>query len=194
MVIGCELLFPTTTLLNATLVGLAEICAWRPVPIRAMVKGEPGKLFVIETLPLAAPLTVGANVTVKDVVWPGFKLAGADQPVKVNPGPVMLCAVIATGDVPAFDNVTGTDPLLPTGRPVNAMLGGVAERLPCVPVPLKGMDSNGFDAVVVSVISPDASPAAVGANFAVKLAVAPAAMFCPTERPVELKPGPVVVI
>jgi hypothetical protein len=159
-----------------------------------MVKGEPGKLLVIETLPLAAPLTVGANVTVKDVVWPGFRLAGAAQPVRVNPGPVTVCAVIATGDVPVFDSVTGTDPLLPTGRLVNAMLGGVAERVPCVPVPLKGIDSEGFDAVVVSVIIPEASPAPVGANFAVKLAVAPAAMFCPTVRPVELKPGPVVVI
>lgn len=194
MVIGCELLFPTTTLVKATLVGLAEICAWRPVPVKARVKGEPGKLFVIEILPLAAPPTVGANVTVKDVVWPGFKLAGADQPVRVNPGPVMLCPVIATAEAPVFDSVTGTDPLLPSGRPVNAILDGVAERVPCVPVPLNGMDSEGFDAVVVSVIFPAASPATVGANFAVKLAVAPAAMLCATVRPVELKPGPVVVI
>ena len=95
-----------------------------------MVKGEPGKPSVIATLPLAAPPTVGANVTVKDVVWPGFKLAGADQPVRVNPVPVMLCAVIATAAVPVFDSVTGIDPLLPTARPVNATLGGVAERLP----------------------------------------------------------------
>ena len=188
------MVFPTTTLLKATLAGLAEICAWSPVPVRAIVKGEPGKLFVIETLPLAAPPTVGANVTVKDVVWPGFRLAGADQPVRLNPGPVMLCAVIATAAVPVFDSVTGTDPLVPTGRLVNAMLEGVAERLPCVPVPLNGMDSEGFDAVVVSVIIPEASPAAVGANFAVKLAVAPAVMLCPTVRPVKLKPGPVVVI
>ena len=63
-----------------------------------------------------------------------------------------------------------------------------------MPVPLKGIDNDGFDAVVVSVISPEASPATVGANFAVKLAVAPAAMLCPTVRLVELKPGPVVVI
>src|SRR5271156_3421961 len=100
-----------------------------------MVKGEFGKLFVIEMLPLAAPPTVGANVTVKDVVCPGFKLAGADQPVSVNPFPVMLCAVIETGAVPRFDRVTGTDPLLPTGRLVNAMLDGLAERLPRVPGP-----------------------------------------------------------
>jgi hypothetical protein len=184
-------------LLKATLVGLAEICACcacRPVPVRAMVKGEPGKLFVIEMLPLAAPLTVGANVTVKDVVWPGFKLPGADHPVSVNPVPVMLCAVIETGAVPRFDRVTGTDPLLPTGRLVNAMLDGLAERLPCVPVPLKGIDSVGLVAVVASKMSPEASPVAVGANCAVKVAVDPAAILCPTVRPVELNPGPVVVI
>jgi hypothetical protein len=67
-VIGCELLFPTTTFVNATLVGLAEICAWRPEPVRAIVSGDPGALFEMETVPLAAPVVVGANVTVKDVV------------------------------------------------------------------------------------------------------------------------------
>src|SRR5271154_2832072 len=136
-----------------------------------MVKGELGKLFVIEMLPLAAPPTVGANVTVKEAVCPGFRLAGADQPVSVNPVPVILCAVIETGAVPRFDGVTGTDPLLPTGRLVNAILDGLAERLPCVPVPLKGIDSVGLVAVVASEMFPDASPVAVGANRAVKVAV-----------------------
>jgi hypothetical protein len=79
-----------------------------------MVNGEPGKLFVIETLPLAAPATVGANVTVKEIACPGFRLAGADQLVRVNPVPEMLCPVIETTAVPWFDTVTGTDPLLPT--------------------------------------------------------------------------------
>jgi len=67
-VIGCELLLPTTTLVKATLVGLAEICACWPVPVSAMVSGEPGAPLEMETLPLAAPIAVGANVTVKDVV------------------------------------------------------------------------------------------------------------------------------
>jgi len=159
-----------------------------------MVKGEPGELFVIETVPLAAPAKVGANVTVNDVVCPGLRLAGADQPVKVNPVPVMLWAVMETGAVPTFDRVTGTDPLLPTWRLVKAMLAGFADRLPCVPVPLNGIDIVGLDAVVVSAMFPVASPTVVGANFAVKVAVDPAAMLCPTARPVELKPSPVVVI
>ncbi len=159
-----------------------------------MVRGELGRLFVIETLPLAAPPIVGANVTVKDVVWPGLRLAGAVQPVTVNPVPVMLCPVIETGAVPRFDRVTGTEPLLPTWRLVKAMLAGLADRLPCVPVPLKGMDSVGLDAVVTSAMFPAASPVVVGANFAVKLAVEPAAMLCPTVKPVDVKPGPVVVI
>lgn len=55
---------------------------------------------MIETLPLAAPGPAGANFTVNDVVCPGFRLAGADQPVRVNPAPVILCPVIETGAVP----------------------------------------------------------------------------------------------
>jgi len=63
-----------------------------------------------------------------------------------------------------------------------------------MPVPLSGMDSVGLDAVVTSEMFPAARPVPVGANFAVKVDVDPAAMLCPTVRPVEVKPGPVVVI
>jgi hypothetical protein len=77
---------------------------------------------------------------------------------------------------------------------VKETLAGLAERLPCVPVPLKGIDSVGLDAVVVSKMFPKTSPVVVGANAAVTLAVDPAAMLCPTVRPVDVKPGPVVVI
>ena len=71
-VILCELLVPTVTVPKVTLVGLAEICGWVPVPVRAMVRGEPDALLAIDTLPLALVALGGANVTVKEVVWPGL--------------------------------------------------------------------------------------------------------------------------
>ncbi len=59
-VITFELLFPTTTLPKATLVGLTEPRPSNPVPLSAMVAGDPGALLEIEMLPAALPSDVGA--------------------------------------------------------------------------------------------------------------------------------------
>jgi hypothetical protein len=159
-----------------------------------MMSGEPGALLVIETLPLALPADVGANVTVKEVVCPEVRLAGADQPVKVNPVPVMLCAVIETAAVPVFESVTGTDPLELTTKAPKLMLGGVAVSAPWVPVPLSEMMSVGFVAVEVIVIVPGTVPVVVGANVPVNVAVAPAAIVWFGAKPLVLYPVPVVLI
>jgi hypothetical protein len=151
-------------------------------------------LLVIEILPFEAVVDVGENVAVKDVVCPGVRLAGAVQPVSVNPVPVMLWAVIATAAVPVFVIVTGTDPLAPTVTFPNGMLDGLADSTPCVPVPLSGMLIVGLVADEVIAMLPAAAPAVVGANVAVKFAVAPAAIVCPAARLLEPKPGPVVTI
>ena len=70
----CELLLPTVTVPKLMLVGLAEICGWVPVPLRAILRGEPGALLVIDTLPVALVAVVGAKVPVKDAVCPGFRV------------------------------------------------------------------------------------------------------------------------
>ena len=59
-----------------------------------------------------------------------MRLAGAVQPVKVKPVPVMLWAVIDTAAVPVFDNVTGTDALEPTFTLPKGMLTGLAVSAP----------------------------------------------------------------
>ena len=71
-----ESLFPTTTLPKATLVGLAEPSACRPVPLSAIAAGDPGALLVIEMLPATLPSAVGANVTEKVVLAPALMLVG----------------------------------------------------------------------------------------------------------------------
>ena len=144
-------------------------------------------------MPLAAPAVVGANVMVNDVVCPGFRLAGAVQPVRVKPVPVMACAVMEMADVPVFDTVTGTDPLEPTARLLKLMLAGFAASAPCVPVPLRGMVSVVFVAVDVITMFAETAPVVVGANVAVNDALAPAAIVWFAATPLVLKPDPVVL-
>lgn len=76
-VITSELLYPTATLPKLTLVGLTEPSDCSPVPLRAIVAGEPGALLVIEILPAALPSDVGANVTVNVVFAPTLIVVGA---------------------------------------------------------------------------------------------------------------------
>lgn len=76
-VITLELLLPTTTLPNETLVGLADPSASSPVPLRAIVAGDPGALLVIEMLPEALPAVVGVKVTEKVVFAPALMVVGA---------------------------------------------------------------------------------------------------------------------
>jgi len=149
-------------------------------------------LLEIEMEPVTAPADAGANVAVKEVVCPGLRLCGV-SPVTLNPAPVTLPAVIERAAVPEFDRVTETDSLPPTARFAKGMLAGFAVSAPCVPVPLRAIDIVGSEAVVVIVMAPDPAPAAAGANWVVKDALAPAAMLCPAASPVALKPVPVVL-
>jgi len=73
-VIVCELLVPTVTVPKVTLVGLAEIVGWVPVPLRAMVSGELGASLVIATLPVVIAAVFGAKVTLKEAVWLGLRV------------------------------------------------------------------------------------------------------------------------
>ena len=61
-------LLPTARLPKLMLAGLALSAPCVPVPLRAIVRGEPGVLLVIEMLPLMLVAVVGAKVTLKEVV------------------------------------------------------------------------------------------------------------------------------
>jgi hypothetical protein len=75
-VTGIEPLLPTATFPKLTLDGLAEICGCVcvPVPLNAILSGDPGALLETDTLPLALTAVVGANVTLNEAVWPGFSV------------------------------------------------------------------------------------------------------------------------
>ena len=55
---------------KATDVGLmvSSACVVTPLPLSAILSGEPGALLLIETVPLAGPDAEGENVTLKDAV------------------------------------------------------------------------------------------------------------------------------
>lgn len=87
----------------------------------------------------------------------------------LNPVPDALPCEIVMLAVPELVKVTFTDPLAPTSKLPKLILDGFAVRFPCTPVPVSGIVTVGSLALLVIVILPDAAPAVVGANLAVKL-------------------------
>jgi hypothetical protein len=187
----CEELPPTEIFPNGTFAGLIVRpgCDCVAVPLSGIASGEPGALLTMETLPLAAPVAVGANFTLNEVLWPAFKVA-AESPVMLKPDPDAEPDEIATLPVPVFVSVTDIKELLPTARLPKLTTLGFALRCGCAPTPTRSTVSVGFDALLVIVTVPAALPVAVGANFAVNVVVWPAFSVIGL-RPLMLKPVPV---
>jgi len=61
------------------------------------------------TLPLAAPLAVGANSTVNDVLCPAFKVTGMVRPLRLNPLPLAVAAEMVRAVPPEFVSVPESD-------------------------------------------------------------------------------------
>jgi hypothetical protein len=78
-----DFVWPSITLPKLKLAGLTDNPACAPVPLSAIVAGEPEALLVRLTLPLAAPAAVGANTTLNVRVWDGFSVAGTLTPLNV---------------------------------------------------------------------------------------------------------------
>jgi hypothetical protein len=163
-VIVWELLVPVVTFPKTAVVGLAEICGCVAVPLMAIVRGEPVALLVTEMLPLALPAVVGANWAVNDALPPALIVTGTMRPLIVNPAPVALAAEIVTVADPEFVNVIDWDPLLPTRTLPKLTLDGFAERVACVPVPVRAIEAGEPGALLASETLPVALPAIVGAN------------------------------
>ena len=65
-------------------------------------------------LPLAAPLVVGANCTVNDVLCPAFNVTGTVEPLRLNPLPRAVAAEMVRAVPPEFVSVSERDFELPT--------------------------------------------------------------------------------
>ena len=65
-------------------------------------------------MPLAAPLVLGANVMVNDVLCPAFNVSGTVKPLRLNPLPLTEAAEMVSAVPPALVRVSVRLLLLPT--------------------------------------------------------------------------------
>ena len=103
-------LLPTCTLPNARLAGLATRSpAVTPVPESGILRLGFSPLEVIFRLPLAEPLAVGENSTVKDVLCPAASIKPGARPLRLNPVPLAAAAEIVRLAPPEFVRVPVSD-------------------------------------------------------------------------------------
>src|SRR6267143_5606237 len=171
-VTGNPLLPPTFTLPKLRLVGLApsKNVASTPVPLRVRVRGEPGALLVMETLPLALPVAEGANCALNVVFCPAASVSGTDKPAMLKPVPKALAAEIVTLAVPELLNVKVCVPLLPTSTFPKLKLERLGVSAPCTPVPLKAIVAGEFVALLATLTLPVTLPTAAGAKATLRVA------------------------
>jgi hypothetical protein len=83
-----------------------------PVPLTATFEGEFVASLKIVSVPVTAPETVGANLTLNDALWPIASVSGSAGPVTVKPEPAMVACEIVTLATLAV-KVTGIELLFP---------------------------------------------------------------------------------
>jgi len=121
-------------------------------------------LLVMETLPLALPVTDGANCALNVVLPPAASVSGTDKPVRLNPVPEALAAEMVTLAVPELLNVMVCVPLLPTSTLPKLTLAGLGVSCPCTPVPARERAAGELVALLVTLTLPVTLPVTPGAN------------------------------
>jgi hypothetical protein len=187
-----DTLDPTPTLPNLRLVGdTANVPAAVPVPERLMVSGEFEAFETTDTLPLAAPATVGAKVAVNVTLWLAVRVRGRFNPLREKPVPLTLACEMVTDDPPVLVRVSDKFMLLPTWTLPNASVVGLEDKEPgAVPVPESVMFRLGFEPFEVIPTAPLADPLAVGWKVTVNEELCPAAKVKGKESPLKLNPVP----
>lgn len=100
-------LLPTCTVPKLKLAGFAlNAPTDAPTPASVMVKVGFGASEVIVTLPLAAPVVCGANVTVNVALCETFNATGVEMPPTLNPLPLAAICEILTVDALLLVRVT----------------------------------------------------------------------------------------
>ncbi len=186
---------PTVTFPKLTVLGAAlsrKVCA-TPVPDSVTVAGELVAVLTTETLPEALPVTVGAKLAVKLVLWPAVSVRGSESPLMLNPVPVAVACEIVTLPVPLLVSVTVWLLLLPTVTFPKLRLVGVAPSRSVTPVPENETTAGELVAVLTTETLPEVLPVMVGAKVAVKLVLWPEVSVRGSESPLMLNPLPVTV-
>jgi hypothetical protein len=192
-VIDDEEFWPTATLPKLTLEGLALKPPCTPVPLKAIVRGEPGALFVIEMIPFCEVVLGGLNVTLKEAVWPGPRLWDGSVDI-VKPAPLIPEPEIETGAFPVLVRVIVDDEFCPTLMLPKLTLEGFAVSAPCVPIPSSGTVTFEFVALLTKVKLPLAWPLPTGVNFTWTEALCPAGSDVGVAEPISENPSPETVM
>jgi hypothetical protein len=174
-VIGCVPVCPTVT--SPKFSGAGAIVNWPgeedvPVPVTGIVTPPFGNI----TLPLAAPDTCGANVTLKLRDCFGARIIGKFSPLAVNPVPVISTCVTRMKDDPELVTETGRVALDPTATLPNPRTEGVGVIDSfATPAPPTKTLSEGFAALLPKVMVPPVDPTTVGVNVKLTLTLSPGA-------------------
>jgi hypothetical protein len=136
--------------------GLAAIAPGAtPVPDTAIEVVGVGAFEVTVTLPLALPVAVGANLTVKLADLPAFSVTGRVKPVTLNPLPLAPRAETVTADPPEFVMVSERLCVVPVVTLPKLSEDGLAAMAPAVtPVPETEMLAACFEASVATLMLP----------------------------------------
>lgn len=164
-----------------------------PVPVRVTVVGEFAELLVSTNEPLAAPETVGVNVTLSGRLALGFSVTGNVAPLYAN-GPEAEIEVIETdAELLLFASVTVCLLLvLLTASFPKLSDAGFAESCPAgeVPVPLSTIAVGDVGELLTNDKVPVSLPEVVGAKSTVIVPDPPAVTDIGKDRPGVPKPAP----
>jgi hypothetical protein len=172
-----------------------------PVPLSGKVRLVFEAFEVMLTLPLAAPLAVGAKSTVKDVLCPAASVTGLKGTLKLKPVPLALTVEIETLVPPVLVNVSDKLVLLPTWTLPNERLVALGASVPgVIPFPDKLTDNvpplfafPWFDPVVPKATLPLKEPVAGGAKVTAIDVEEPAANTSGNEMLPIANPAPLIV-
>jgi hypothetical protein len=186
---------PTLTFPKLTVDGLVPICPTVPVPLSGTVAegSVPPDCPEISTLPDVAPAAVGANETVKFVLWPASSVIGVVSPVTANSDPVCVKVLTVTDSVPEFVSVTACFIVVPTDALPKLMTAGTVVKVAldgiAVPVRIRACGEPGT--LSAKVMLPLSVAAAGGVNTTLNVRLWPASMDAVAESPLVPKPVPV---
>ena len=152
-------------------------------------------MLVIVIEPDAAPVAVGENWAVNDVLCPAPKVNGRESPLMLNPVPVALAWEIVTLVLPVFVSVTVCGLDVPTTTPLKAMLPGFAINVEfaATALPAKLSVCGELGAPSVNTMLPVTPPDVAGVNCTLKDALWPDAIVAGSESPLIAIPLPEMV-
>jgi hypothetical protein len=139
-----------------------------PDPVRGIESVVLAAFEVIEIAPLAEPVDVGANATLKVKLWLGLNVTGGVMPLKLKPVPLGTTCDIVTAELLEFVKVSERvffDPVCT--EPKLKLVGLEVSCPPATLVPESATFRVGFGALLVIARFPLNVPAEFGANVTI---------------------------